>query len=102
MLRRKRVENVTHNRWIRLGEMQQNILMDHPPGIRPNDFQKILQITFRGKEKSFEADTAALNDPARTTKVSASELRPVERQTISVIVDVDFFDRVKTGSIQFV
>jgi hypothetical protein len=82
--------------------MQQNILMDYPPGIRPNDFQKILKITFRGKEKSLEADTAALNDPARTTKISASELGPVEWQTISVIVDIDFFDRVKIGSFQFV
>src|SRR5207249_8245458 len=52
--------------------------------------------------KSFEPDTTTLNNPACATKVSAAEVRPIEWQRISVVVDVDFFDRIESCSSQLV
>jgi hypothetical protein len=80
--------------------MQYSILVGDPPRIRPDDFQEVLKIAFRGKQKHFDLQTVTSDHTARTPKVATAELGPIEWQCIPVVVDVDFFDRVQPGGSQ--
>jgi hypothetical protein len=82
--------------------MQQDILMNDPPRIRSDYFHEILQVAFGREEKSLKPETTALNNSARTPKVASAKFRPIEGQRVSVIIDVDFFDRIQSRSFQLV
>jgi len=62
-----------------------------PTGIAADDFEKILKMGLGWKYVSLDAQAVAVDDAPSASKIAPLKLRMLQRKSVAVVVDVDFF-----------